>query len=183
MRSGFRYIFIGLLFIFVEIQITFDILPDPIGFYLIYVGLQKIVGEQPIDSLIKSGSRLAILLCIFSIPSILSSNMSFNELNFNFDPLQYGYRIFMQVLYLMLAYYIFKIMLELSKTLYVRIHNQTRIIFRLYMTALLTINIFSPFFMNFRSGDVTELFFIIGIFVLISHIMFIIQVFRFRKIA
>ena len=42
MRNPFKYILTGYILIFLDIHLIIDILPDPIGYFMILLGTRKI---------------------------------------------------------------------------------------------------------------------------------------------
>ncbi len=67
MRNGFKKLFIGFLFVFLKFHIIVDLLPDFIGYILIYNGIKQLatLSSQSYDKL----KVLTIVLAVVSVPN------------------------------------------------------------------------------------------------------------------
>ena len=76
----FKKLFWGFLFVFLEIHIIIDILPDPIGYFMIFSGLILLLKNIPDSKPGKHAMRWAQALIILSIPSVFLSQNEINQL-------------------------------------------------------------------------------------------------------
>ncbi|MDX8362538.1 hypothetical protein [Cytobacillus sp. IB215316] len=147
MKRPFNKLFLGFLFVLLDINIFIDILPDPLGYYLIYRGLKLLLSEFPES---RKAVYLTILLCIVSIPSVFIQNFS-NNPSWNMPLLSWWsvYYSVLEIMYLILVYYVFQLMIKIvqqfgDKLLILR----TVRTFKIYFTIMITINIIRTFTIN-----------------------------------
>lgn len=180
MDELFKKILLGYLFIIFEIHIIFvDILPEPVGYYWIYMSLASL---EKMYNLSNKGSKVAILLTILSIPSMFiqrnnqGTDLLFNQFSNYYQPI-------LAIIGIVLTFFVFQAMMEVAKEKgSLEIQKTTKNIFYIYMIIMFLNEFFKPFAFNIQN----ETF---GIALLISmligtavHIVFLFLVFRYRKI-
>lgn len=108
MKQAFKLLFLGYLFIFLDFHIMIiDILPDCVGFFLIYQAIIKLTNQSSGYSVVKV---ITVMLLIYAIPSDiqLTKYLSLD-----------GFNIFYDNVYLLLniiwLYYIFSMLLEVVR--------------------------------------------------------------------
>ncbi|WP_408009742.1 hypothetical protein ACJROX_05415 [Pseudalkalibacillus sp. A8] len=181
MRQAFAKMFWGFLFVLVEIHIiAFDLLPDPLGYFFIYLGLEKIRSEY------KTGnwSRLvALILFAFSLPTIFiqQTNNDFTGVS-----MSDGWPLYMNALgigKLILVFYVFQIMIKLAQQFGDEaILRRTEQTFKAYIIAMLIVSCVQPFLMNTsRDAGIGAGLVLIGVS-LIMDIVLLILLFKFRKL-
>jgi hypothetical protein len=182
MRESFHKLFWGFLLVLIEIHlIVIDVLPDPLGYFFIYSGVQILSKTMTIN---KKAENLSLALIFISLPTMFVQNNPVNELGS--VALLNGWSIYMTALgiaKLVLVYFIFKLMLYIVKDRRPRsLFNSTNSVFRVYMIVMLFNSLVQSFWMN-MSGDLLISF---TIFILISSIivevMFLVKLRQFMKI-
>lgn len=109
MNKALRQIFWGYVFIFIRIHIGFDLLADPIGYFLIFSGCSKLVEVNPVA---KKAKIIALVGAFVSFPSVF--------VNLSEIPLPFGwstYAGFLLVFKLIIGFYLFFVLIEATKTL------------------------------------------------------------------
>lgn len=103
MKQGFKQLFIGFLFVFVNIHIIVDIMPNFIGYIFIYNGIKLIatLTSQNYGKL----KLLCIILTIASIPSFFLNDSLLTQS----DWLSY-YPVVLTLLKVILVFYLFDLM-------------------------------------------------------------------------
>ncbi|WP_221568009.1 hypothetical protein [Alkalihalobacillus sp. TS-13] len=181
MKESFTKIFTGFLLVFLEIHIVaFDILPDPLGYFLIYLGLERISSEYKIGNL----SRIfAMILFALSLPTVFiqQTNNEITGLTAN-D----GWLLYMSALgigKLILVFYVFRVMIQLAQHVGDEsILKRTEPTFKVYIVTLLIVTSVEPFLMN-SGRDIGSVIGILLIVVsLIMEIFFLVLLHEFRKI-
>ncbi|WP_261129905.1 hypothetical protein [Bacillus sp. Marseille-Q3570] len=181
MREAFTKLFWGFLLVFIEIHIVaFDILPDPLGYFLIYLGLEKIGSAYKI----KNESRLfATVMCAFSLPTVFiqQTNNEITGLTVN-----YGWPIYMSALgigKLILVFYVFKVMIHLARHYGDEaILKRTEMTFKIYIIAILIVTGIEPFLMNSGRDIGTGMGILLIVVSLIMEIVFLVLLHKFRNI-
>ncbi|HWL24113.1 MAG TPA: hypothetical protein VNR38_10255 [Ureibacillus sp.] len=177
--DAFLKIFWGFLLVWIDIRIMIDILADPIGFYLIYSGIRSIVSKIPIG---KKAEVIAILLVIFSIPTVLTSEptapvsgVTFSEWNWYFTILN--------IAVLILIFYMFQIINEITKQSGNQaFHKRAFRIGVIYFIVMFITQISSTFAINLLLESLMPIALILLIAGIIMHIVFLVLLDEVRKL-
>jgi hypothetical protein len=151
MSAGFHKLFWGFLIVFVKIHIlNVDILPDPLGYFLILQG----IGILWKDSLgVEKARMLAGLLIVISIPSIFvqPNAAGFRMAMESTEWHLYGFAL--SIIKLVLVFHIFRMILNLViRQGQSELQKRVEFTFNTYMAVMLTVTIAESFLMNL-SGD------------------------------
>lgn len=178
MRNSYYKLFWGFLLVFIEIHIiAIDILPDPIGYYLIFTAFKELTSNH---QTINKGKYVAISLIFLSIPSVfIQQNASENTFDLSLWP---AYTQIMSLLKLVLVFYVFTLLLDAASTkVCTESFKAVNRLFIIYMAVMLTYNITYPFMMN-SSGDFKQGYSTVFLALsFIAEIMFLILLWRFHK--
>ncbi|MUK89384.1 hypothetical protein GMD78_13530 [Ornithinibacillus sp. L9] len=179
MSNSFRKIFWGFFLVLVEINILIDILPDPVGYFLIISGLSSLIEEFTIG---KKALNWAIVLCILSIPSVFVSQHSINQ---TINPLSF-WHIYISVLALLkiiLVFYMFQLMVRIAREW--RAENLLDWTFKfskIYLVFMFIFLMLQSFHMNVNTDFVMGISVVCLIGALIVEIMFLVLLRRFKKL-
>lgn len=174
--KGFRKIFWGFIFVFIEIHIiAIDILPDPVGYFLIYTGM-KLVNIH--DEFGSGGKFIAFGLVYFTLPTVFLQNTTIEHIS--------GWFIYMSVigiLNLVLAFYILQMMVLIATG---RKENhllrRTETSFKFYMISVMVITFFEPFALNMNLTEGTGYFMFSSLLGFIMNIIFLVLLSKFSKL-
>lgn len=100
MSQAVKWIFIGHLFVWFRIDIIIDWLPDPLGYFLIYLGASKLSTEYSVSP---KASRFAATGVFLSLPSVFISFLPSGVLTGN-------YYILLLLVKLVVAFYLFSLL-------------------------------------------------------------------------
>ncbi|MDX1807569.1 MAG: hypothetical protein R3267_11145 [Paenisporosarcina sp.] len=143
MRNAFKYILTGYILIFIDIHLFVDILPDPIGYFMILLGARKIEFNE---SRLNPARIVATLLLVISIPSVFINP----QLLQTQTPEWWGiYTTAMSLLDLILVYFLFQLIkkvVELLKS--PKLTFKTENTYKGYMIVMLIILFIQPFLTN-----------------------------------
>ena len=164
MKKGFKQLITGFLFIFLNIQIVVDLLPDFIGYIFIYNGIKQIanLSNQSYETL----KKLCITLAILSVPNFFLNGQMMQQIEW----LKY-YPSLLTLVNIVLVYYLFVLLravvtlLPTDEALY-----RTNRMFSWYMVVTLSTLFIQSFLMNIP----LNMSFLLMIIVIIAS--FIIQV-------
>ncbi|MCH1626707.1 hypothetical protein [Fredinandcohnia quinoae] len=147
MNQGFKRLFWGYLLILLEIHyLVVDILPDPLGYYLICSGVVKLSREFPLSTKAKN---LAILMIFISIPTVFIQQNA-PELNQNW--LWSSYATAIDILNLILVFYLFQVIMKVATKLGdLALISRSAITFKVYIIVMLIITFSQSFLMNTTS--------------------------------
>lgn len=182
MKESFNKIFWGFLLVLIEIHlIVVDVLPDPLGYFFIYVGVQALAKHNTVG---RKAEYISLILIIVSIPTIFIQNSSINGLG-HVNPFNMWsiYMIVMGLCKLVLVFYVFKLMLAFAKehdNLY--LVKRTISTFKIYLVVMLLNQFLQSFVMNLTSEAVTVLTIIMLISSLVLEITFLVLLRKFRDI-
>lgn len=120
MRSGFKKLFIGFLFVFLKFHIIVDLLPDFIGYILIYNGIKQLatLSSQSYDKL----KVLTIVLAVVSVPNFFLNDQIIQQSEW----LSY-YPVLLSLLKVILVYYLFDLLRVIAKLLPLKKRSMLRI--------------------------------------------------------
>jgi hypothetical protein len=182
MKESFGKIFWGFLLVLIEIHlIVVDILPDPLGYFYIYTGIQNLIQFDKKNA--ERARLLSIILIFFSLPAMFIQNSSIQQIG-EFTPLN-GWSIYMTILgfaKLILVYYIFKLMLSIGHVLERKsLIKRTQSVFRFYMIVILTNYVLQSFMINLSNDLLMGLIIFIIVGSLIVEITFLALLRTFRN--
>lgn len=170
MRRGFKYIIVGFLLILFDIHIFIDILPDPIGYLMIIVGIGKIDFK---DASTHPTSILATILLFFSIPTLFLDGQFFTK-QIGISQWWGIYSNVLSLLDIILVYFLFQLIKEVVKILHSpELTLKTQQMYKWYMIIMLSVLFTQPFLINTNVQLATGLSLLLVAFALIIHIMFI----------
>lgn len=181
-REGFQKIFWGFILVLIELHIiVIDILPDPVGYYLIFSGLGLMANRFPAS---EKAKNFALGLALLSIPTVFIQNNAVDQMGTG--SIFSGWALYLNIigiLNLVLVYYIFRLMItivEENGDLYLQ--SRTANTFKVYMIAMLIVTFSQSFAMN-MTQDVLIIYTILSVAVsLIMHIVFLVLVHKFSKL-
>lgn len=172
MRTGFRNIFWGLILTFLGINIgTFDILPDFLGYYLIYSGCKKLAYR---NEAFKKGSLPSLILIGLSFLSI------FNVGDISLMGIIIG--LATRIIDLVLAYYIFKGIYNIAEEVNnIDIKSDAKFRWNLLLYLSLLVEFLGTFSYNTNFTPMVISIFILGLAIFIIKILYIALVNRASK--
>ncbi|UZJ78446.1 hypothetical protein [Fictibacillus sp. KU28468] len=183
MRESFHKLFWGFLLILIEIHIiAIDILPDPVGYYLIVSGLGLITIN---NKALKKAKYLALGLVFISIPTVfIQKNVTGNTSGQLFDlSLWPIYTQVIGMLKLILVFYVFQILLDAAmKKGDQQLYASARYRFVSYMAVMLILNITLPFTMNIIGDLMTAYTVVFLLLSLLVEVMFLLLLRKYRKV-
>lgn len=182
MKQALNKIFWGYIFVMLEIHIiAIDILPDPIGYLFIVLGVSALSQTFQVA---KKARNLAIMLIFLSIPTIfIQENMDYGPLS-QLSLFQ-GWSIYSTGLGLgkiILVFYIFQLLMSIVLKLdNQELHTRTSRTFKIYIYVMLVGAIANSFTLNIAGHELIWLTVSIGIISLIMEIVFLILLRSIRK--
>lgn len=181
MKPSFRKIFWGLLLILLEIHIVvIDILPDPLGYFLVFSGVSLLEMKNNLRDRNKV-RRMSLVLLFISIPTIFVQN-TLNEVisPYSIWPM---YMKGLGILKLILVYYLLKFMVTIAQEHGgVELVKRTEQIGKVYITATLIVIFIESFLVNLTEWWATGLAMLNIIVSLIMEVTLLILVHRFGKV-
>jgi hypothetical protein len=181
LREGFQKIFWGWILVFIEIHIiAIDILPDPIGYFLIYSGLLLLINEYEAGA---NAKNMAAVLMLVSIPTIFIQNGSIDQIGSGmFLSGLFIYMNIVEILNLILAYFIFHLLISVAyQKDNQELLNRTKSTFKLYMISMLLLTFLEPFAMNLTRDLITGFIVFSSIYGLVLQIVFLVLIHKFSK--
>ena len=170
MNKALQYMFWGYLFIFFRIQIGFDWLPDPVGYYFIYAGCFMLVDKYPHA---KKAGIIAGLGIIISFPAVFV-NLSAPDLG-----MWEIYAVALFVLKLIVVYFLFTVLKSIVIDYgYQVLIKRTKNVYMFYISAHLSMLMLMSFSMNIEWGTLT---FMLTMWILVIDIMFLLLVAAIRR--
>ena len=171
MKSSLNLVFWGYLFVLLRFEIGIDILPDPVGYFLIALGCFGLREHYPIAQ--KAG-MLAVGMIFVSIPTVFVNLIEVSSFGWGV------YAIVLLFLKLILAYFLFLILKSI-----VADYDHTALIHRTntVYTFYITLNLLSLAFTSF-SMNVSGQFWVVfgGLLIIATFIMEIVFLFLIRAI-
>ncbi|WML44432.1 hypothetical protein [Neobacillus sp. PS3-40] len=183
MKENFSKLFWGFFLIFIEIHIIkVDLLPDPLGYLLIFLGIKALSKGTLVG---KKAQAMAMVLIFVSLPTIfIYQNGKANEFA-QILPLD-GWNIYMNalgVLKIMLVFYIFKIMLSLvNERSEIALVKRTTTTFHIYIVVMLSNFFLQSFTMNVGTNMLQAITSIMIVSSTIVEIIFLVLLRRYMKI-
>jgi hypothetical protein len=168
MRKAFKYIITGFLFVLFDIHIIFDILPDPIGYILIFVGARKL---EVIESSTHFTSAMASILLVLAIPNIFINPQLFQQQ----PPEWWGiYSTTMGLIDLILVYFLFKLIRQILQLIQsAELIIKTEKTYKGYMFVMIIILFIQPFLINMTTHLATGIMIFSGLAGIITQITFL----------
>ena len=169
MRSAFKYILTGYILIFLDIHLIIDILPDPIGYFMILLGTRKI---ELNESTMHPTRIVATLLLFLSMPTVFINPQFFQ----NQIPEWWGiYTTGMGVLDLIMVYFLFQLIKRVVELLNSpELTIKTENTYKGYMVVMLIILFIQPFLTNMSEHTATGFAIFLGLTGFITQIIFLV---------
>ena len=170
MRVAFKYIIIGFLLILFDIHVFIDILPDPVGYLMIFIGTRKLDFKE---FSMHPTSVVASILIFASLPTI------FLDAQFFAQQVSIGewwgiYRNVLSLLDIILVYFLFQLIKDVVKTLNsFELTRKTEKMYKWYMIVMLTVLFIQPFLININGQAAIGLMLLVVACALITQISFI----------
>lgn len=183
--EGFQKIFWGLFLVFFEFHvIVVDILPDPIGYYLVFSGLNILTNHFAVSKTQKNRNRFAIVLLVISIPTVFIANFSLEQMgNASVFSQWWLYINVIGLLNVILAYNIFELMMVITiKKGLSQLQKRTSNIFNIYMLSMILITFFQSFVMNMTRDWLTGYSIISAIIGFLLQLIFLALISHFSKL-
>ncbi|WP_217587522.1 hypothetical protein [Lentibacillus saliphilus] len=173
MRTAFGRIFWGFLLVLIDIDVFIDLLPNPVGYLLIFSGIAILLDKYPIG---KKAYTTAILLTIVSIPTIF----------IHATEKWWVYAFGLGALKLLLVFFLFQLMLEIARVQDdAQLFRKTSSTMKFYMISFILVYIATPFTINsVNQFNSTSLAFatILAVAILIVEIIFLLLLLKFRHL-
>jgi hypothetical protein len=174
--EGFRKIFWGFILVFLEIHLmVIDILPDPIGYYLIFSGINLLNNYFGVSS---KGKEVAFGLVVLSLPTLFIQNQAVEQMS--------GAAIYLSligIVNLVLAFYLFQLMVSIAtKKDDDYLLKRTTTTFRVYMVLMLLFTLLESFFINMTQSVMSGFILFSAIVGLVMNILFLILLSKFSKL-
>jgi hypothetical protein len=173
MKSALNLVFWGYLLVLLRFEIGIDLLPDPVGYFLIALGCFGLREHYPIAQ--KAGN-LAVGMIFTSIPTVFVNLDEVSSFGWG------TYTIVLLFLKLILAYFIFLILKSIVKDYnHPALIDRTNTVYTFYITLNLLSLAFTSFSMNV-SGNI---FLVVGGMLIfttfIMEIIFLVLIRAIRK--
>lgn len=170
MRRGFKYIIIGFVLILLDIHIILDILPDPIGYLTILVGIGNLEFKEASTH---PSSIVAAILLFYSIPTIFLDGQFFTQ-QIGISEWWGIYSNVLSLLDILLVYFLF----QLIKNVVMMLHSpeltlKTAQMYKWYMIIMLTVLFIQPFLINIDGQLAIGFMFLIVASALITQFTFL----------
>ena len=181
MREAFLKMFWGFLFVLLEIHIiVVDILPDPIGYILIILGLAWFRESYDVA---KKAHQFAIGLAVLSIPSVFVSQQVVDQVG-TFGSSSGIYGFIMQGLNLVLVFMVFKLLLKVAYDEGgSELVRGTGILFKMYMTVLIFALILPIFTVGVVNQAFTSIVIVTSLLALVLEIVYLVWLRKFSKLG
>lgn len=171
-RLGFKNMIIGFLLILLDIHIFIDVLPDPVGYLLIGVGIIKL-GTGGLQA--KKAEMTAYIMMVLSLPTFfLSGEVLQHMQSASMGWILYGFVT--SIGDLILVYFVFRMLLQevefpINQE---ENHNRVRKMMVIYMSIALCITFLQPFLLNMEENTAMVLGIIFIVLFLSVHIAFLV---------
>lgn len=181
MRSAFNKFFWGILFVNLEIHlVVFDLLADPVGYLMILGAANSFVSQYAVA---KKVASTALVLAIISIPTVFIQRSTHAA-----GPIQqtsgwWWYEQALTILTLVVAFYIFTLMLDIAKKLeHQELLIKTQNTFKWYMGVSLLFMCTHPFLINVSRDMQIAYAFITTPFYIVITVLFLVLLRKFMKV-
>lgn len=178
MNRAYIKLFWGFLFALVEIHIMIDILPDPVGYFLICSGIASLLAEFPVGG---KAYYLAMALGFATIPTIFIPQNAYDG---TLQLVQFWgmYAFFVGIVKLVLVFYVFQLMIEIAGKREWGLVKRTNATFKYYISIMLVLQLYYTFTINLYGGFLSVITFFVVSAGMVMEIVFLVLLFRFRKI-
>ncbi|AOV06189.1 hypothetical protein [Sporosarcina ureilytica] len=171
MKKALNLLFWGYLFVFVRIELGIDLLPEPLGYFMIATGCLTLGKRFPTA---KKARAFAIAMIFVSFPTIFINVQEQTHILLN------AYSTLLMILQLIVVFFIFQLLIEIVTAVdNPMLINRTERTFKIYIIANLIFLAASTFTPN-TAGDYWEM--IILSLMLIAFIMDIVFLVLLRAI-
>ena len=175
--EAFQKMFWGLILVWIDVYVIIDVFADPIGYYLIYLGIKLMVERFPIG---KKAEFLALVLVIISAPSIAINQPSQPPTGFVYSAMDWYYTM-MSFANFLLIYFIFQLIIDIAaKSEKQSMVNWAKTIGMIYFVIMFIIHLSNSFAINFQIDGYLSFAFLVAS--LIIHCVFLMIVDEARKI-
>ena len=179
-RRGFKQLLTGFLFIFLDIHLFVDVLPDPLGYGLIASGIYKLSAE---GQNAKNAVMTAYILLILSIPTFIFSGPVMETMQNDSMGWQI-YGVSVSIGHLILMYFTFLLLMKEmdypSDADEIRVRVRKMMVF--YMSMMLSAQLLHPFLFNMNQDSALILGILIIGLTLIATIAFLVHLRGLQKI-
>ena len=178
MNQAFNKIFWGYLFVFLEIHIiVIDVLAEPIGYYLMFSGIKRLIEDFPIG---QKAKVLSFLLIFLSLPTVfIQQNAGTEQIVFS------GWSIYTTVLgfaKLVFVFYLFQLVLAfVQRARHDRMITRVSRTFNAYMMIMLLASFASTFMINFATSSFVTIMIVVMVASFVMEIVFLILLWSLRK--
>ncbi|MCM3585861.1 hypothetical protein M3182_08905 [Mesobacillus maritimus] len=177
---GSRQIFWGLIFILIEIHIiAFDLLADPIGYYLIFTGVSLLNDHFGFAN---KSNFISLVLLLVSIPTVFIEKEVIQQMG-TFS----GWNIYQnafEILNLVLVFFLFQLMLEVARVKGVsELSKRTMTTFKIYMGTMFLVLFSSTFAVNMTTDFLVPYELISVLLSLSMYIVFLLLVSKYSKLT
>lgn len=184
MRRNLNKIFWGLIFISFNINIPIDIIPDIIGYFLIFNGLNKIVGDSEIEESIKEafskGVAPALIMIGVEVVEIVMA-MNQNHLDTTYNHIYIAIISIVSIAHIVLIFSIINGMYEIAKISQAHgIMEKIKHAFYTYGVLWLLSAVIRPLTLNINR--VYDTLTMDGILIIVSIVLFISQIYIIMKV-
>ncbi|MGM7700398.1 hypothetical protein ACSVDE_01665 [Pseudalkalibacillus sp. Hm43] len=181
MNKTFKKLFWGFLFVLVEIHLfVIDILPDPIGYLFIYLGLLEIRDTYGKSNLSRP---ISMILLVVSVPTVFINQSNVNEsaLFMQLNGLEF-YEYGLGLAKLVLTFYVFKLLVNVAEEIGdIELKQYTQKLFNIYIVLMLIFQIAHAFFMNMYGDLLAGAIIASAILSIVLDIFFLVLLRRFGK--
>ncbi|WP_153732834.1 hypothetical protein [Sporosarcina obsidiansis] len=175
MNKAFQLIFWGYLFIFFRIHIGFDLLADPIGYYLIYAGGRLMAERFPVA---KKVEIVAFIGMLISVPGIF---VNLAEVNSGIWDL-YAEGLF--VWKVIVVYYLFGTWKSAIQGLgHARLRDRVQMTYVWYMGIHFLMMLYSSFSLNVGGNSWSSLFLFLSLMVIAMDIVLLVLIAALRRVG
>lgn len=173
MKTALNLLFWGYFLVFLRFEIVIDILPDPLGYFLIALGSYQLHKSYPVA---KRAGILATMMIFISLPTVFVDVGKAVAFGWS------TYAIALLFLKLMLVYFLFSILKGIAKDFGEKaLIERTNKVYTFYITLNLILLAFTSFSMNVSGDFWVSIGFILMISSLIMEIIFLVLIRAIRR--
>ena len=173
MKTALNLLFWGYFLVLLRFEIVIDVLPDPLGYFLIALGSYRLHKSYPVAN---RAGNLATMMIFISLPTV------FVDVGKAVDFGWSTYAIALLFLKLMLVYFLFLILKCIAKDFGEKsLIERTNKVYTLYINLNLIMLAFTSFSMNLSVHFWDSVGFILMIVSLIMEIIFLVLIRTIRR--
>jgi len=173
MKTSLNLLFWGYFLVFLRFEIVIDILPDPLGYFLIALGSYQLSTSYPVA---KRAGILATTMIFISLPTVFINVGEAGVFGWS------TYAMALMILKLMLVYFLFSILKAIVKDYGEKaLIERTNKVYTFYITLNLILLAFTSFSMNLSGYFWDSVGFILMIAGLIMEIIFLVLIRAIRR--